>query len=145
MKTHALIALIRAKYREIPERQKPLALVLVGLLGILVFVLLVNIFLAITSLKAKLPPEPLMIRQGKQITIPLHSPLRSELKIQAVGTLTLPHIVSVPGLVEADPRYTVNIMPPLTGRLIKLQVRLGDSVKKNQVLAVISSPDLAQA
>ncbi|GAC1371284.1 MAG: efflux RND transporter periplasmic adaptor subunit [Aquirhabdus sp.] len=50
-----------------------------------------------------------------------------------------------PGVVEADPSSTVNILTPLTGRLITLNIKLGDIVKKGQILAQINSPDLAQA
>jgi cobalt-zinc-cadmium efflux system membrane fusion protein len=53
--------------------------------------------------------------------------------------------MNIPGVVEADPTATVNILPPLTGRLTELKVKLGDVVKVGQVVAVISSPDLAQA
>ena len=54
-------------------------------------------------------------------------------------------MVSFPGVVEADPAKTVNILPPLTGRLVRLNAGLGDFVKKNQVLAEIRSPVLAAA
>ncbi|HUI44482.1 MAG TPA: efflux RND transporter periplasmic adaptor subunit [Nitrospirota bacterium] len=46
---------------------------------------------------------------------------------------------------EADPARTVNILPPVAGRVVKLGVRLGDHVVKGQPLAVIESGDLAQA
>lgn len=142
---HALIALIRAQYKTLPERQKPLAIWLTSLFGALLILFLIKVCLAIVIPQTKAIPAPIMIRHGKQVTIPPNSPLRSQMIIKAAGTLTLPHIVSVPGIVEANPLHTVNILPPLTGRLIKLTVSLGDRVKKDQVLAVISSPDLAQA
>lgn len=56
-----------------------------------------------------------------------------------------PHLLALPGIVEANPSYTVNILPPLTGRLTELKVNLGDAVKQGQVLAIIDSPDLDQA
>lgn len=88
---------------------------------------------------------PAMVRRDGKIVVPANSPLRSRVVVAAVSSLAAPHSVSLPGIVEADPARTVNILPPLSGRLIDLKVRLGDSVKKGQVLAVIGSPDLDQA
>jgi multidrug resistance efflux pump len=46
---------------------------------------------------------------------------------------------------EADPSRTVNVMPPVTGRVFELKVQLGRRVVQGQELAVIDSGDLAQA
>ncbi|MGA2192667.1 MAG: efflux RND transporter periplasmic adaptor subunit [Nitrospirota bacterium] len=56
-----------------------------------------------------------------------------------------PHALPVPAAVEADPARTVNILPPVAGKVVRLSVRLGDRVVKGQQLAVIESGDLAQA
>ena len=71
--------------------------------------------------------------------------MRSQLKIQTVNPTTAAHIVFVPGIVEADPSRTVNIMPPSAGHLIDLPIKLGDVVKVNQLMATIQSSALAQA
>ncbi|MET3119026.1 cobalt-zinc-cadmium efflux system membrane fusion protein [Undibacterium sp. GrIS 1.8] len=89
--------------------------------------------------------EQMMVRQGDKISVPAKSPLRSRLAVLPVATSAPSHIITVPATVEADPSLTVNILPPLTGRLVELKVKLGDVVKQGQVLALISSPDLAQA
>lgn len=89
--------------------------------------------------------EQMMVRQGDKISVPAKSPLRSRLAVSPVATSVPSHIITVPATVEADPSLTVNILPPLTGRLVELKVKLGDVVKQGQVLALISSPDLAQA
>ena len=86
-----------------------------------------------------------MVRKDNQIVVPTNSPLRSRVVVAAVSNLAAPHTLSLPGVVEADPARTVNILPPLTGRLAELKVTLGDAVKQGQLLAVISSPDLDQA
>ena len=65
--------------------------------------------------------------------------------IKTIKSATLAHIISVPGVVEADPAHVVTILPPLTGRLIKIKVKLGEIIKRHQTLAVIRSPGLAQA
>ena len=89
--------------------------------------------------------EQMMVRQGDKIIVPAKSPLRSRLAVMPVATSAASHIITVPATVEADPSLTVNILPPLTGRLVELKVKLGDVVKQGQVLAIVSSPDLAQA
>ena len=136
---------IRAKYAKLPDRQKPIAVLLITLFCLLCIIFLFKGCQAIALSKNKSPVEPMMVRVGNVIKIPEHSPLRAQVTIKTVTTSTLPHVISVPGLVEANPARTVNILPPLTGRIISLNVNLGDCVKKNQILAVISSPDLAQA
>jgi cobalt-zinc-cadmium efflux system membrane fusion protein len=90
-------------------------------------------------------PAPAMLRQGEKIVVPANSPLRPRITVASVTGAPSPHGLTLPGIVEADPARTVNILPPLTGRLTDLKVRLGDVVKRGQVLAVLSSPDLDQA
>jgi len=94
---------------------------------------------------AKAPIEPLLVRQGDQLFVPEHSPLRARLSVAAVAQQTGAAEVSLPAMVEADPANIVNVLPPLTGKLVTLQIRLGDSVKRGQVLATLSSADVAQA
>lgn len=88
---------------------------------------------------------PAMVKKDGKIVIPTNSPLRTRVVVAPVSNLAAPHTISLPGVVEADPARTVNILPPLTGRLIELKAGLGDTVKAGQLLAVISSPDLDQA
>ena len=90
-------------------------------------------------------PPPALIRQGDKLMVPANSPIRTRIVVAAAGNAAAPHGLSLPGIVEADPARTVNILPPLTGRLKELKVKLGDVVKQGQLLAVISSPDLDQA
>jgi cobalt-zinc-cadmium efflux system membrane fusion protein len=47
--------------------------------------------------------------------------------------------------VESDPARTVTVLPPGAGRVRELKVGLGDRVQRGQLLALIDSPDLAQA
>ena len=91
------------------------------------------------------PAGPMLVRKGENIVIPAASPLRARLRVAAVDAASTAHTLSLPGAVEADPASTVNIVAPLSGRLVALNVRLGDTVKRGQALALISAPDLAQA
>ena len=88
---------------------------------------------------------PILLHKGDQIFIPENSTLRSRLNVQPVAAKDTPRTLQLPAIVEADPSRTVNILPPLAGRVVRLEVRLGDRVVKGQPLAVIDSSDLAQA
>lgn len=90
------------------------------------------------------PPASVM-RQGDKIVIPPGSALRNQLIVQQVVVKDDPHVLTLPASVEADPARTVNILPPVAGRVVALPVRLGDRVVKGQALVVIDSGDLAQA
>ena len=89
--------------------------------------------------------SPAVIHQGEKIVIPQGSALRSRVVVQQVAVKSSPHSLLFPAAVEADPARTVNILPPVAGKVVKLSVRLGDHVAKGQQLAVIESGDLAQA
>ncbi|WP_266170987.1 efflux RND transporter periplasmic adaptor subunit [Dyella subtropica] len=88
---------------------------------------------------------PAVVDDHGVLRVPEKSPLRTRLKVQPVELRDLAHPLSAPAMVEADPAYTANILPPLTGRIAELKVRLGDRVTRGQVLAVIASGDYAQA
>jgi cobalt-zinc-cadmium efflux system membrane fusion protein len=88
---------------------------------------------------------PMVLEQKGVLVVPADSPLRSRLQVQPVGTAVALQGLAEPAVVEADPARTTNILAPLTGRVTALSVRLGDRVRRGQVLAVIASGDLAQA
>jgi cobalt-zinc-cadmium efflux system membrane fusion protein len=82
---------------------------------------------------------------GGLITVPDGSPLRTRIDVQAVAAGQATDALELPALVEADPVLTSNILAPLTGRVVALKVGLGDHVTQGQVLATMTSGDLAQA
>jgi membrane fusion protein, heavy metal efflux system len=89
---------------------------------------------------------PLIVRRGEQIIVPASSPLRSRLEVRAArraDTINAKQVL--PGIVESDPARTAAVLTPLGGRVLEINAALGDHVHKGQVLAVIDSPDLAQA
>lgn len=89
--------------------------------------------------------RPAFIREGDQIIVPEDSVLRSRLVVESVAEKSTPQVLQLPASVEADPARTVNILPPVAGKVVKLNVRLGDHVVKDQPLAIIDSADLSQA
>ncbi|CEG58727.1 efflux RND transporter periplasmic adaptor subunit [Legionella fallonii] len=136
-------ARISAQYQKLSTKQQSIAILLMALVCLLFITILFQYYWYSNREQSDVPP--MMIRQGNQIKIPEHSPLRAQLTIKPVSVSNLPHIVSLPGVIEIDPTHNVNLLPPLTGRLTKLNANIGDLVKKDQILAEISSPDLAQA
>jgi cobalt-zinc-cadmium efflux system membrane fusion protein len=96
------------------------------------------------SASASSQPD-LMVRQGEKIHVPEGSALRTRLSvIPAQAQRVVPKLV-LPGVVESNPARTASVLPALGGRVLQLQVALGERVVRGQVLAVIDSGDLAQA
>jgi cobalt-zinc-cadmium efflux system membrane fusion protein len=94
--------------------------------------------------KASEPPA-LMVRQGDKILVPEGSALRSRLSVMPAPTQPVSAQLVLPAVVESDPARTAAVLPALGGRVLELKVALGERVVRGQVLAVIDSPDLAQA
>ena len=88
---------------------------------------------------------PALVHQGQRIFIPESSPLRQRLTVMPAPSQLQSGSITAPGIVESDPARTVAVLPPGGGRVQTLKVALGDRVQRDQVLAVIDSPDLAQA
>ena len=88
---------------------------------------------------------PALVAEHGLIKVPDGSPLRKELRVAPVQVRQAPHAMVFPGNVEADPARTANVLPPLTGKVMELEVGLGDHVSKGQLLALIDSGDYAQA
>ena len=84
-------------------------------------------------------------RQGDLVVIPEQSILRDRLKFDTARAEKIQSRLSAPAVVEADPQKYANVFPPLTGRLIKLHVQLGDTVTNGQLLASLQSPDFFAA
>ncbi|HEY2462479.1 MAG TPA: efflux RND transporter periplasmic adaptor subunit [Steroidobacteraceae bacterium] len=86
-----------------------------------------------------------MVRQGNKIVVPEGSSLRGRLSVEAAAAQAVNPKLLLPAVVESDPARTAAVLTPLSGRLVALKVALGDRVSRGQVVAVIDSPDLAQA
>ncbi|AWL07550.1 efflux RND transporter periplasmic adaptor subunit [Massilia oculi] len=59
------------------------------------------------------------------------------------GPATINNMVKLPGEVRVNDDLTAHVVPRLSGVAESVPAQLGQTVKKGQVLAVISSPDLA--
>jgi membrane fusion protein, heavy metal efflux system len=87
----------------------------------------------------------LLVRQGDRILVPEGSALRERLSVMPAALQPVSAMLELPAIVESDPARTAAVLTPLGGRLIALKVSLGEHVLRGQVLALIDSPDLAQA
>lgn len=90
-------------------------------------------------------PPALMVRQGDKIMVPEGSALRTRLSVEKADVQPIESKLVLPAVVESDPARTALVLPALGGRVLALKVALGDRVAQGQALAVIDSPDLAQA
>lgn len=99
---------------------------------------------ACSKAPAEAPAQPEVVIDHGRMTLPEHSPLRARMQVRTVELQALPHFFSAPAMVEADPARTANILPPLSGKVVSLNVSLGDTVRRGQLLAVIASGDYAQ-
>jgi cobalt-zinc-cadmium efflux system membrane fusion protein len=88
---------------------------------------------------------PSIVRQGSRIIVPAGSSLRDRLTVTPVQAEAVSPKLLLPAIVESDPTRTAGVLTPAGGRVLDVKVALGDRVAQGQVLAVIDSPDLAQA
>lgn len=60
-------------------------------------------------------------------------------------TVDAPPPVRLNGVLTWDEDRTVRIHSPFAGRVVRIQARVGDTVRQGQVLAVLASPEFGQA
>ena len=66
-------------------------------------------------------------------------------KLTRVESRAVPIILKANGTISPDVARTIHVTSLGSGRVIELNARLGDQVRKGQALLTISSPDLASA
>ena len=93
------------------------------------------------------PPEQATVHSDGAgiLTIPAHSPLRAQLQVGCVSARPVARQITLPASVELPPEQSVQITSPLAGRVRTINVAVGDHVTKGQVIAVLTSSDMAQA
>ena len=90
-------------------------------------------------------PPPSFEHRGNQLLVPEASPLRQRLALQVVATENVRGQLVAPAAVEAEPTRMAKIAPPLPGRVVKVFVHFGDTVKQGTRLFTLDSPDLVSA
>ena len=114
-------------------------------LGLLLVVLLLTHGFGLFAGRARPEQPPALVRKGDKIYVPETSALRQRLKVMPAPAEPQSVTIRAPAIVESDPVRTVTVLPPGAGRVREVKVSLGDRVHRGQALAVIDSPDLAQA
>lgn len=113
--------------------------------GLLLIALLLTHGFGLLGTRSSALEPPALVHQGDKILVPEGSALRARLIVRAAVTEAVSGRLVLPGVVESDPARTAAVLTPLAGRVLELKVALGDRVRRGQVLAVIDSPDFAQA
>ena len=90
-------------------------------------------------------PVPTVERHNDKFVVPEGSPLRQRLSVQPVTSEDIQRRLVAPAQVEAEPTRMAKISPPLAGRVVKLFVHFGDTVKPGSPLLTLDSPDLVSA
>jgi cobalt-zinc-cadmium efflux system membrane fusion protein len=115
-------------------------------LGVLLLAALLTRGFGLLGGFGKAVAEPtLMVREGDKILVPDGSALRKRLTVAAAPLQSVSAQLVLPAILESDPARTAVVLPALGGRVLQLKVALGERVVRGQVLALIDSPDLAQA
>lgn len=65
--------------------------------------------------------------------------------IETVGPRTITTVIEVPGEIVADDTRVAHVVPRLAGSVTRVDYKVGDRVRRGDVLAVIHSRDLADA
>jgi cobalt-zinc-cadmium efflux system membrane fusion protein len=80
------------------------------------------------------------------VVLPADSPMLKQIRRQRAAVEDLPtDEVVAPGKIEANPNRVSKIVLPVTGRIMSVLVKMGDSVQKDQPLLTIQSPDADSA
>lgn len=67
------------------------------------------------------------------------------IRVETVRTAPIQEGLTVPGTVEVSPDRSAKVTPPASGKVVRLLVHVGDSVRVGQALAVLDSYEVAQA
>jgi membrane fusion protein, heavy metal efflux system len=78
-------------------------------------------------------------------TVELSDSQLTSVKVEPVGEREFPIEKEAVGSIDFNEEMTVQVFTPYPGRIISLFAKVGDDVKKDQILFTIDSPDLLQA
>ncbi|WP_158319955.1 efflux RND transporter periplasmic adaptor subunit [Acetobacter orleanensis] len=109
------------------------------------FFLAAIIVLSVLGLPETSTAQSVQREQDGSLAVDPASPLMSRLRVDAVTVRARPYDIDAPGEIVAEPARSIALLPPLTGRIARLDVVPGAHVRAGQVLAVIISGDMAQA
>jgi cobalt-zinc-cadmium efflux system membrane fusion protein len=91
------------------------------------------------------PEKPAAAALRDPLAIAATGELAARVKLGAPAFAEVRETLRVPGRIEADETRLARVGSPVTGRIIDLQAREGDPVRRGQVLATINSTELSGA
>lgn len=71
--------------------------------------------------------------------------LQAAVEVGPIPSLEVREVQRVPGRIEVDETHMVRIGAPVAGRITDLKIKVGDLVRRGQVLATLHSTDLSAA
>jgi len=83
--------------------------------------------------------------EGAEVHLEPEALTSAGLEYEGVTQRSAIALLRVTGTIEANPRQTQQVSPLVGGRVERVNVAIGDRVGAGQVLAVISSPEIAEA
>lgn len=83
--------------------------------------------------------------KGTAGTLSTEQPRESPVRYVRVAQQTIPETLDLAAKVQPDPTKVVRIFPPASGRVLAIDVKPGDHVRRGQALASLSSSDVASA
>jgi cobalt-zinc-cadmium efflux system membrane fusion protein len=82
---------------------------------------------------------------ARQVVVDAETMKRLGIKIAKIGGEGAQATITVPGSIEYDLLHYAEVGPRLDGRITDVKVKLGDRVKKGDVLAELAVPSLSEA
>ena len=83
--------------------------------------------------------------QNPSAASPREKPNASPVRYVKVTQQAVPETLDLTAKVQADPTKVVRIFPPASGRVVSIAVKPGDQVRGGQIVAILSSSDVAVA
>lgn len=106
---------------------------------------LLMLLLSFSQLSFAEPQKKSAIPNRDTLTLPLGSPQLAKLKIQPAEEVPEAAAEPLNGRVALDEDHTSRIFSPVLGRALRINTKIGDTVKAGQVLMQMDSPDLGSA
>ena len=98
--------------------------------------------------RAAMPPpsdQAIADPPARSSEITLDSKMLTSIKVDTIGGSASNGQLAVAGKVQFDEDRVARVLAPLSGQVVDLQVKLGDSIRKGQTICVLSSRDAAAA
>ena len=94
----------------------------------------------------KSPAPPAASPAARDAAVDIVVPADSRgVRTETVERKEIPDYLEVQGRIQADPTRVVRVFPPVGGRVVAVEVRPGDRVRKGQTLALLESSDVSGA